>query len=101
MSTEGTELQSLYPVSAAALEHTPCDNEKYLAMYQHSIEDPEGFWNEHKDRIDWFTAPTKIKNTSFEGDVSIKWFEDGVLNACYNCVDRHAATIGDQVALIF
>ncbi|MDD2863005.1 MAG: AMP-binding protein, partial [Acidiphilium sp.] len=59
------------------------------------------FWAAEKDRIDWITSPTKIKNTSFTGDVSIKWFEDGVLNASVNCLDRHLAVRGDQVAIIW
>ena len=45
--------------------------------------------------------PTKIKNTSFTGDVSIKWFEDGTLNASASCLDRHLATRGDQTAIIW
>ena len=45
--------------------------------------------------------PTRIKNTSFTGDVSIKWFEDGTLNASAYCLDRHLATRGDQTAIIW
>jgi acetyl-CoA synthetase len=64
--------------------------------------DPEAFWKrEATDRIAWMRPPTKIKNTSFTGDVSIKWFEDGTLNASVSCLDRHLATRGDQVAIIW
>jgi acetyl-CoA synthetase len=64
--------------------------------------DPEAFWKkEATDRIAWMRPPTKIKNTSFNGDVSIKWFEDGTLNASVSCLDRHLATRGDQVAIIW
>jgi acetyl-CoA synthetase len=64
--------------------------------------DPEAFWKkEATDRIAWMRRPTKIKNTSFNGDVSIKWFEDGTLNASVSCLDRHLATRGDQVAIIW
>jgi acetyl-CoA synthetase len=74
---------------------------RYDAMTQQAATDPNGFWAGEKDRIDWIRAPNIIKNTSFTGDVSIKWFEDGVLNASANCLDRHLATRGDQVAIIW
>jgi acetyl-CoA synthetase len=70
-------------------------------LYQSSITDPNYFWARMAERIDWIKFPTKIKNTSFIGDVSIKWYEDGVLNACVNCVDRHVIKRGNKVALIF
>jgi acetyl-CoA synthetase len=62
---------------------------------------PDAFWAQECKRIDWMKAPQKIKNTSFTGDVSIKWFEDGTLNASANCLDRHLAERGDQVAIIW
>jgi len=77
------------------------DAAKYEEMYARSINDPSGFWGEQAKRIDWIKAPTKVKNTSYTGNVSIKWFEDGTLNACYNCVDRHLAKRGDQTAIIW
>ncbi|WP_336055244.1 acetate--CoA ligase [Nitratireductor sp. CH_MIT9313-5] len=77
------------------------DAATYEKWYQDSITDPEGFWREHGKRIDWFTPYTKVKNTSYEGDVSIRWFEDGVTNVCYNCVDRHLEKRGDQTAIIW
>ncbi len=77
------------------------DEAKYKTLYEQSINDPETFWSEIGNRLDWFKQPTKIKNTSFEGDVSIKWYEDGILNACHNCVDRHLPEKQDDVALIW
>jgi acetyl-CoA synthetase len=78
------------------------DEAKYQEMYARSINDPKGFWAEQARRIHWFKPPTKIKNTSFDPhDVSIKWFEDGLTNVAYNCIDRHLATRGDQVAIIW
>src|SRR5690606_8217342 len=75
---------------------------KYEEMYRRSIDDPEGFWGEHGKRIDWFTPYTKVKDVSFdEKDLHIRWFYDGTLNAAYNCLDRHLATRGDQVAIIW
>ncbi|MCB2103344.1 MAG: AMP-binding protein, partial [Rhodobacteraceae bacterium] len=76
--------------------------ESYKAMYAASIADPDAFWGEQGKTIDWIKPYTKVKNTNFNfGDVSIKWFEDGVLNVAANCVDRHLPTRGDQVAIIW
>ena len=67
-----------------------------------SVKSPEKFWAKHAKRIDWFKAPTKIKNTSFAYDnVSIKWFEDGILNVSVNCIDRHLKKRGNQTAIIW
>ena len=75
---------------------------KYKEMYARSIKDPNGFWAEEAKRIHWYRAPTKIKNTSFgPGNVSIKWFEDGVTNAAYNCIDRHLPKRAKQTAIIW
>ena len=71
-------------------------------MYARSLSDPDGFWAEQAKRLDWMKFPTVIKNTSFAyPDVSIKWFEDGVLNVSYNCIDRHLETRGDETAVIW
>ncbi len=75
--------------------------EKYKELYAESVNDPDTFWGRMAKRLDWVTQPTKIKNASFSGDVSIKWFEDGVLNACYNCIDRHLPERASQTALIW
>ena len=87
-------MADLYEVDPAFAKQAHCDRDRYRAMYARSLEDPEGFWREQAERITWFKKPTKIKNTSFEGDVSIKWFEDGELNISANCVDRHLASRG-------
>ena len=64
--------------------------EKYDAMYAHSLRDPEGFWREQAQRIDWIKPFTKVKNVSWDPDnLFIKWFEDGTLNVSANCIDRH------------
>ncbi|AEQ51922.1 acetate--CoA ligase [Pelagibacterium halotolerans] len=76
--------------------------EQYDRMYRRSVSDPDGFWGEQAQRIDWIKPFTKVKNTSFEWpDVSIKWFEDGQLNVAANCIDRHLKEHGDTVAIIF
>jgi len=77
------------------------DNETYLKWYAESVSDPDRFWGEHGKRIDWFTPYTKVKNTTFHGKVSIKWFEDGRTNVSYNCVDRHLEQRGNQTAIIW
>ncbi|MBE9640991.1 acetate--CoA ligase, partial [Salipiger mangrovisoli] len=67
-----------------------------------SIADPDGFWGEQAQRLDWMARPTKIKDTNFVfGNVSIKWFEDGVLNVAYNCIDRHLPARAAQTAILF
>jgi len=79
---------------------TACTAEQYRDLYRRSIEEPDAFWKEQAERIDWFTTPSRIANWSFD-TVDIKWFEDGVLNLCHNCVDRHLATRSDQIALLW
>ncbi len=92
----------IHPPSADFVAHAKIDAAKYEEMYARSVSDPDGFWGEAADRLDWMTKPTKVKNTSFAyPDVSIKWFEDGALNVAANCIDRHVATRGDQVAIIW
>lgn len=92
----------LYPVPGDWAKDAYVDNDRYLDMYQRSVSDPEGFWGEHGKRLDWIKPFAKVKNTSYDPhDVSIKWFEDGTLNVSANCVDRHLASRGDQVAIIW
>jgi acetyl-CoA synthetase len=81
--------------------HAHVDAAQYRAMVDRARTDPEGFWAEQAARVDWMRKPTKIKNTSFTGDVSIRWYEDGTLNASATCLDRHLATKADQVAIIW
>ncbi len=81
--------------------HTLVNRAKYDDMTARAAGEPDAFWSEEAKRLDWIKAPTKIKNTSFTGDVSIKWFEDGTLNVAANCLDRHLAARGDQVAIIW
>ena len=75
--------------------------EKRRAMAEAAEKDPEGFWRQEMKRIAWMKEPTRIKNVDFTGDVRIRWFEDGELNASVSCLDRHLATRGDQVAILF
>lgn len=92
----------LHPVPDAWEKSAHINNEKYLEMYQASVNDPDAFWAEHGKRVDWIKPFTKVKNTSYDyHNVSIKWFEDGELNVSANCVDRHVASRGDQTAIIW
>jgi acetyl-CoA synthetase len=94
--------EKIYAVPADWAKRAYVDDAKYQEMYARSIKDPSGFWAGEAKRIDWIKAPTKIKNTSYDPhNVSIKWFEDGTLNACFNCVDRHVAKRGDQTAILW
>ncbi|MGR4069464.1 acetate--CoA ligase [Billgrantia sp. C5P2] len=97
-----TEQHKIHPVRDDFAANAWIDREKYQAMYQQSVDDPEGFWAEQAKRIDWFKAPTKIKSTSFDPhNVDIRWFEDGTLNASVSCLDRHLEKRGDQTAIIW
>ncbi|MFL1462628.1 acetate--CoA ligase [Roseococcus sp. DSY-14] len=93
---------TLIAVKDAVASTTKVNAATRAAMAQRAKDDPDGFWREEAQRIAWMKAPTRIKNTDFTGDVSIKWFEDGELNASVSCLDRHiAAGRGDQVAIIW
>ncbi|HZM52049.1 MAG TPA: acetyl-coenzyme A synthetase N-terminal domain-containing protein, partial [Vicinamibacteria bacterium] len=94
--------EKLYPVSSEWARRAHIDGPQYEAMYAASVQGPEGFWYEQGGRIDWFRPFTKVKNTSFggpgtSGEVFIRWFEDGVTNVAYNCINRHLERRGDQV----
>ena len=91
----------VYPVSNNIKKNALIDRETYLQWYDESIKDPDAFWSKHGRRIDWFKPFTKVKNTNFRGRVSIKWYEDGITNVSYNCIDRHLKSRGDQVAMIW
>ena len=92
----------IYAVPAEWASRAWADEQKYQSMYKRSVEDPEGFWGDVGKRVDWIKPYSKVKNVSYgPGDVSIKWYEDGTLNVCVNCVDRHLQTRGDQVAIIW
>jgi acetyl-CoA synthetase len=94
--------EKIYDIPAEWRKRAFIDDAKYQEMYARSIQDPDGFWAEQARRLDWFKFPTKIKNATFGPPaVSIKWFEDGVLNVAHNCLDRHLATRGDQTAIIW
>ncbi|MFC7498428.1 acetate--CoA ligase [Enterovirga sp. GCM10030262] len=85
---------------ASAIQGSHCSPEEYEALYRRSIDEPDAFWAEQARRLDWVKAPTRIDGSSFD-PVDIRWYEDGILNLCHNCVDRHLPERGDQVALLW
>ncbi len=95
-------MTDIYPVNDEVRERALIDAAGYEEMYARSVEDNEGFWAEQAGRIDWMKPFTKVKDVSFaRDDVHIRWFYDGTLNVCYNCIDRHLESKGDDVAIIW
>ncbi len=102
MSPSQDQDAALHPVPAAWQSRAHVDAARYKEMYDRSIQDPEGFWGEIGKRIDWIKPYSTVRNVSYDPhNVSIKWYEDGTLNVSANCVDRHLAARGDQVAIIW
>jgi len=94
--------EEVYPVPAEWAENALIDEAGYREKYDQSISDPDGFWRAEAQRIDWITPFDTVKDTSFnEEDFRIRWFAGGKLNLAANCLDRHLATLGDQVAIIW
>jgi acetyl-CoA synthetase len=91
----------IVPVKPEIAAHALVTRAQYEDMTARAAAAADAFWAEECKRVTWMTPPTKIKNSSFAGDVTIKWFEDGTLNVSANCLDRHLATRGDQVAIIW
>ena len=95
-------MSEIYPVDSNTKSRALIDEAGYEKMYVRSIEDNESFWAEMAERIDWITPFTKVKDVSFaKDDLHVKWYYDGTLNVCYNCVDRHLETKAGDVAIIW
>jgi acetyl-CoA synthetase len=92
---------NLFPPPAEIVKHALINEKTYRDWYAKSVADPAAFWAEHGKRVDWIKPFTKVKDTSFSGDVHIRWFDDGTLNVAANCLDRHLAKRGDQTAIIW
>ncbi|NNF16298.1 MAG: acetate--CoA ligase [Gammaproteobacteria bacterium] len=94
--------EKVYPIPARAKAEALVDADAYQNMYRASVDNPEQFWGDHGSRLEWIRPYSRVKDTSFErGNVSIKWYEDGVLNVCANCVDRHLPDNFARTAIIF
>jgi acetyl-CoA synthetase len=98
--TQHPEAQT-FPVKPEIAAQAHVTAAQYRDQYERAARDPDGFWAAEAKRIAWMKSPTKIKNTSFAANVSIKWFEDGTLNASVSCLDRHLAARGEQTAIIW
>jgi acetyl-CoA synthetase len=91
-----------YPPSSQIVAHAHVNAAQYDEMYAASINDPDGFWGEQGRRLDWIRPYTQVRDFDFTlGNVHINWFGDGTLNVSANCIDRHLATRGDRVAIIW
>ncbi|MDP3368911.1 MAG: acetyl-coenzyme A synthetase N-terminal domain-containing protein, partial [Brevundimonas sp.] len=92
----------LYPVPSEWAQRARMTLAGYEAARVNARETPDDFWSEQAQRLDWVTAPSRIKDVSFDrADFRINWFGDGVLNVAYNCLDRHLAERGDETAIIW
>ncbi len=95
-------MAKLHPVDPAFAAKAHVRKDDYERLYAESVADPEGFWAKIAERLDWIRKPTKIKDVSYKADdLHIRWYEDGVLNASANCLDRHLDKRGDKTAIIF
>ena len=95
-------MEKIYPINSEIEANAWIDGAKYEAMYRQSIDDNEGFWAEQGQRVDWIKPFSKVKDVSFKReDLHVRWYEDGTLNVCANCVDRHLEDKADQVAIIW
>ncbi|MDR7126030.1 acetate--CoA ligase [Pseudotabrizicola sp. 4114] len=100
--TDQGSASGVYTASADFIANAHIDADGYARMYEASVTDPNAFWADQAQRLDWIKPFTKVKNTSFDyGKVSIKWFEDGTLNVSANCIDRHMLTRANQTAIIW
>ncbi len=94
--------QEEFPVPEDWAKRAWVDDARYQEMYDQSIKDPDAFWGDQGKRIDWITPYTRVKNVSYDAsNLHVKWYEDGVLNASVNCLDRHLAKRGDHTAIIW
>jgi len=95
-------MSTTYPVPESYAAKAHVDAADYASTYARSVQDNEAFWADIAKRLDWVRFPTKIKDVSFDrSDLHIRWYEDGILNASYNCLDRHLDKRGDQTAILW
>ena len=92
----------IYPVAEDAGKKAWADQATYEKLYEASVKDPEAFWQEQAQRIEWVSAFSEVKDISFQAEnLHIRWFADGELNVSVNCLDRHLLERGDQIAIIW
>ncbi|WP_395825996.1 acetate--CoA ligase [Elstera sp.] len=93
--------QTLFPVPEAIAAKAQVTEASYRSLYERSVKDPDGFWREYGQNITWMKPFTEVRDVDFSDNARIRWFGDGTLNVSANCLDRHLATRGDQVAIIW
>ena len=92
----------IYPVAEDAGKKAWADQATYEKLYEASVKDPEAFWQEQAQRIEWISPFSEVKDVSFQAEnLRIRWFADGELNVSVNCLDRHLLERGDQIAIIW
>ena len=96
---EMSEAKDGFVLRPAQARKSHCTGAQFEELYQRSLADPDGFWLEQAQRLDWDALPTRGGEWSFD-PVDIRWFADGTLNLCHNAVDRHLAVRGDVLSLI-
>lgn len=95
-------MTTTHPVPAEWAARAYVDAQGYADKYRRSIEEPETFWREETARLDWIKPWSQLSKCSYdEADFGIEWFADGTLNVSANCLDRHLASRGDTVAIIW
>ncbi len=95
-------MSEIHPVNDYFKKHGLVNEDQYFDLYRQSVEDNEKFWAEQAKIVDWIKPFTKVKDVSFaKNDLHIRWYEDGELNVCFNCIDRHLDDKGDQPAIIW
>jgi len=93
---------AIHPVPAEWAAKAKINAERYAAMYALSVDDPDAFWREEAQRVDWIKPFTQVSDCSFDAaDFRINWFADGTLNLSANCLDRHLDERGDTVAILW
>ena len=94
--------EKTYPVPDDAARRAWVDDAGYQELYRRSLDDPEGFWREQGERLDWIRPFSQVKDVSYDAhDLHIRWFADGALNVAANCLDRHLTARGEQTAIIW
>ena len=95
-------MSRIYRVTEEQARRARIDKAAYAETWRRSVEDNEGYWAEQAARLDWIRPFTRVKDVSWaKDDLHIRWYDDGTLNACYNCVDRHLRAHGNDVAIIW
>jgi acetyl-CoA synthetase len=93
--------EKIYPVPDSFKAAAHIDAQTYERMYAQSVQEPDRFWAEQAERfLDWIKGWHTVSQVDLANG-RVSWFEGGELNACYNCLDRHLESRGDQTAILW